>query len=69
MAFLFKKKKSPSELAAILARDLSSFSTHAADEKAVEKLQADVAKRVNQMRDVVYGEVRHTQRAASHSGR
>ena len=58
MAFLFKKKKTPSELAAALARDLAAFSTHATDEKAVEKLKADVAKRVNQMRDVVYGEVR-----------
>ena len=70
MAFLFKKKKTPSELAAILARDLAAFSTHASDEKAVEKLQTDVAKRINQMRDVVYGEVgqtRQQRRVSTHT--
>ena len=53
---LFRRKKSPEQLAAQLALDLRELSSHAPESRGLEKLEADISKLTEQMYHVVYGE-------------
>lgn len=54
---LFKRKKTPEQVAAQLATDLRELSSHAPESRGLEKLESDISKLTQQMYHVVYGEV------------